>query len=746
MTLQADHAPDLVNMCPLPAAIMRADTGEVLLCNALWRELLAIPTLAPTAGPASLSDGLSADAACLWGETDHAMRRTDGTEFQARVSWRSVMFEGAPAHIVCVADLSSRTEAVDVAAGSAEAGQRAIALLDGSPMAVAIVGADGKLVYANDRHDRMYGVPSATLSRDIVDRYVDPERLVAFLAQWKRDGVLADEEVELKRPDGTTFWALLTWTHLQPRLPTGGNARVTWLYDISARKAAERELQEARAAAEQANRAKSGFLANMSHELRTPLNAIIGYAQLLHEDAVDAGDERAAGDLQKIEGAGKHLLGLINDILDLSKIEAGRMELHIERVDLAALVRDVCTLAAPLAQANGNALSVRMDAGGTLATDHVKLKQCLLNLVSNACKFTRGGTVNVSVETAPGGQTFTVQDSGIGMTPEQLGRLFQPFTQADSSTTREFGGTGLGLAITKHLARMLGGDVTVESVPSEGSTFSLFLPDEPPAAAGRAVPPAMPAFPPRGASGAAAVLLVDDDIQVHEVIGAMLEREGYRVLHAANGVDAVAAARAERPAAVLLDIMMPQVDGWAVLATMKADPALRDIPVVMVSLLDERPLGLSLGASDFLTKPVDRATLLATVRTHAGAAGPGLALVVDDDARERAQVASALEDGGWRAVQAGDGGEALEWLEAHPPPDLLVLDLLMPGMDGFTLLDRVRREPRLASLRVVVVTAKSLTGAERDFLAGRGGVVVAKGADAASALLAALALSPAAVS
>jgi CheY-like chemotaxis protein len=344
--------------------------------------------------------------------------------------------------------------------------------------------------------------------------------------------------------------------------------------------------------------------------------------------------------------------------------------------------------------------------------------------------------VSLTVAAAPGETIcFTVRDDGIGMTGEQIAKLFQAFSQADSSTTREFGGTGLGLAITRRLCRMLGGDVTVRSRPGAGSVFTITLPRTPPAPVARAAPAGTLAD--HGPEDAATILLVDDDPQMHDLLGTMLSREGYHVAHAASGADAVERARALHPAAVLLDVMMPQLDGWSVLAALKRDPELAAIPVIMVSLLDERPLGLSLGAAEFLTKPVDRARLVATVRSIAGAAR-GRVLVVDDDTPARMQVAQSLAAAGHEVIEAGNGAEALAWLAGHPVPGLMILDLLMPQMDGFTVLDRVRRDARLAELRIVVLTAKDLTPAERDFLTGRGSVVLTKGAQPGIELLALL--------
>ena len=530
------------------------------------------------------------------------------------------------------------------------------------------MGAGGRLLYTNQRHDELYGVPADQMPKNVRELYVDPAQRDRMLEIFHREGRLRDAEMHNRRPDGGTFWSLLTWERVEY---DGEPVLIAWLYDITARKNAERAIEEAREAAEQANQSKSDFLANMSHELRTPLNAIIGYAEILKEDAEDAGQDAMLPDLSKIEAAGKHLLRLINDILDLSKVEAGRMEVYIERVDVPNLVDEVKSLVAPLALNNGNTVDIRIgEKVRHLQTDLTKLKQSLLNLLSNACKFTKDGTITLSVETESRTEgdvlRFRVVDSGIGLSPAQLAKLFQPFTQADSSTTRKYGGTGLGLAITKRFCRLLGGDVLVESEVGKGSTFTIELPMALPLSAARsAAKPALAALPLTAATDGATVLLVDDDPQIYELLGTMLVREGYRVLHAGSGREAIERAREENPAVILLDVMMPHIDGWTVLSTLKNDPDLSAIPVVFVSMLDERPLGLSLGAAEFLTKPVDRATLVETVARFVGESR-GRVLVVDDwrrigrpapmhcrasRPRWSLSAAAARRSNGWRTIR-----------------------------------------------------------------------------------------------
>jgi adenylate cyclase len=513
------------------------------------------------------------------------------------------------------------------------------------------------------------------------------------------------------------------WIQVSERKTANGG--VVGIYaDITELKQREAELAAARDAADAANQTKSSFLANMSHELRTPLNAIIGYSEILQEDAADKDDKGSIEDLQRIEDAGRHLLGLINNILDLSKIEAGKMDVFIEPVDIQALLKEVLSIVKPLADKSENAVEVICPADvGSFRSDQTKVKQCLLNLMSNANKFTSKGTLTLSVAREANSQIcFRVSDTGIGMTEEQLGRLFEAFSQADTSTTKRFGGTGLGLAITKHFCTILGGDVTVESTPGKGTTFIIRLPDQ--AVAPAAVEQPAPAV--AAADGRATVLVVDDDPSVRDLLAKTLEKEGYRVIAAGNGVEALALARQHRPQAITLDVLMPQMDGWSALKELKADAALRDFPVIMVSVLNERGMAIPLGAADFVTKPVDRQRLTAILREHcAGPSGASI-LVVEDDLPTREALCRSLESMGYTAHNAVNGRTGLDWLAKHPAPSLILLDLMMPEMDGFEFLRELRKQPAFANVPVIVVTAKELTEEDARILSGQTEGIIAK--------------------
>jgi GAF domain-containing protein/CheY-like chemotaxis protein len=495
-----------------------------------------------------------------------------------------------------------------------------------------------------------------------------------------------------------------------------------------------REIEDKSAQLEVASRHKSEFLANMSHELRTPLNAIIGYSEMLQEDAVDLGAERFVADLQKIHASGRHLLELINAVLDLSKIEAGKMDLYLESVDIASLVRDVAAVIKPLAEKNTNRLNLECaETIGTMHADLTKVRQSLFNLLSNACKFTERGTVSLAVarETDDAGEwiTFGVADTGIGMTPEQMGRLFEDFSQAEASTTRRYGGTGLGLALSRRLCRMMGGEITVASALGEGSTFTMRLPAVVAEANVEPVPGASAAGEPQAAG---TVLVIDDEPTVRDLMKRFLVKEGFRVALAAGGADGLRLAKELRPDTITLDVMMPGMDGWAVLSALKADPDLADIPVIMLTIVDDKNLGYSLGASDYLTKPLDRERLLSVLNKYRREAP---VLVVDDDATLRELLRRILEGAGYTVVEAENGRIALERLRTLAP-GVILLDLMMPEMDGFEVVAELRRHEAWRAIPIVVVTAKELTAEDRQRLNGYVERVLEKGAYSRDTLLA----------
>jgi PAS domain S-box-containing protein len=523
----------------------------------------------------------------------------------------------------------------------------------------------------------------------------------------------------VRHPDGD-------WRHYAVRAVPVHDADGTireWVgvhVDVTGRHAYEAALREARDAAEEASRAKSRFLANMSHELRTPLSAVIGYAEMLEEEAEDLGQDSFLSDLGKIRANAQHLLGLINDVLDLSKVEAEKMDVYAEDFAVEAFARDAAATVEALVAKKGNRLVLDLAPDlGAARTDSVKLRQCLFNLLGNAAKFTEGGTITLRVRrfaAADGDRlSFAVVDTGIGMSPEQVAGLFQRFAQADETTTRKYGGTGLGLALTRAFAGLMGGDVVPASIEGQGTTFTLTVPAVLPAieTPEAEAPEAQTEHEAAGSRGL--VLVVDDEASQRDLLARFLIRQGFSVRTAGDGRTGLDLARTLAPRVILLDVMMPEVDGWTVLSTLKADGTTRDIPVVMVSFVADAALSASLGAADALPKPVDWGRLKA-VLTRLGPE-PGGVLVVDDDAGMRERLRHVLERDGWSVREAGDGAEALARVD-EARPAVILLDLTMPVMDGFSFLLRLRALPGCADIPVVVLSARDISPAERNELAG----------------------------
>jgi PAS domain S-box-containing protein len=498
------------------------------------------------------------------------------------------------------------------------------------------------------------------------------------------------------------------------------------------RNRAEEQLRGAKEEAEAATVAKSQFLANMSHELRTPLNAIIGVSEMLQEDASASGQTDTIDPLQRIVRAGRELLYLINDILDLSKIEAGKLDLLLERFEIAKVIDESVATAQPVADRNGNLLNVQYDEDlGSMVADQTRVRQVILNLLSNACKFTRDGNVRIEAtrESMNGLDwlLLSVSDTGIGMTEEQMARLFKEFSQADPSTTRKYGGTGLGLAISRRLCNHMGGDISVESTPGKGSIFSIRLPVESGASDEITTRRLQPVPVARAEHDSNTILVIDDDPTVREMMRRYLQQEGFRVVSAADGEEGLRIAARIVPSVITLDVVMPERDGWDVLRSLKSDPRLSAIPVVMLSIIDEKNKGYALGASDYIVKPVIRQQLVSVLEKYRASGSTSRVLVVEDDPDMRRRLHNMLSEEGWQVDEAENGRIALNRL-SDAQPNLILLDLMMPEMDGFEFLAELRNNKQRQAIPVVVVTGADLSEADHRHLNGGVEKVLSKSA------------------
>lgn len=529
----------------------------------------------------------------------------------------------------------------------------------------------------------------------------------------------------------------VSFTIMVSLLSIGLGVFAAWLALLQRRVAVE--LASAKKSADTANRAKSAFLANMSHELRTPMNAILGYSEMLIEEAEEEGQEDFIPDLQKIHQSGSHLLALINDVLDLSKIESGKMEAFAEDFAVDSLLDDVSATALPLMAKNTNKLVIeRGDQLGIAHQDLTKLRQCLLNLLSNAAKFSQDGTVTLRAERRIDAGSdwliLTVRDSGIGIPADKLDAVFEEFGQADQSTTRNFGGTGLGLPIARRFCQLLGGDLTVESQPGSGSTFRIRVPSvlpgatPPEIAAPRLAASEAEAATARAAGNRSAadrptgtertVLVIDDDPEARDILERILRKDGFDVVTASTGEEGLRLVHAVAPIAITLDVMMPDMDGWSVLRALKADPNLQDIPVVMLTMFDDKTKGYSLGATDYLVKPIDKERLHEILSRYYAPEKSCTVLLVEDDLSAREMMRRTLDKTGWEVVEAGNGRVALDEM-AKRRPDLILLDLMMPIMDGFDFLIELHANADWRSIPVIILTAKDLTDEDRRVLSGR---------------------------
>ena len=480
------------------------------------------------------------------------------------------------------------------------------------------------------------------------------------------------------------------------------------------------EMELARDEARSASDQKTKFFANMSHELRTPLNAILGYGEMLYEDCEDLGYDDLLPDLKKITSAGTHLLSLINNILDLSKIEAGKMELFITNFEIENMIQTIKDVSEPLAAKNNNGFVINLDgAMGSMSQDETKLRQCLANFLSNGFKFTKNGTVTLDVKSRMDGDVefvdFAVIDTGAGMSQEGVDKVFEEYTQAERSTAANYGGTGLGLPISKKFAEIMGGDVKVTSIEGTGSTFTLSVPRECPEYNEDDVDSNVINLDDQDNL----VVLVDDDVAMHDLIKRTISKLNLTLLGATNSEKGMELIREVKPKLILLDVLMPGRDGWSLLKECKTDSQLKNIPVIMISQLNQSNLAASLGANDYLTKPIDRTLFINIIKKYLGTESSNKkVLVIDDDKDIRELLSRLLKDAGYRPIDARDGKEGLERTKDNPA--LIILDLEMPRMDGFEFLDNyIKDVPEEKRAPVLVFSGKDLTDVQEDLLKER---------------------------
>ncbi|GAP65200.1 PAS domain S-box [Mizugakiibacter sediminis] len=579
-----------------------------------------------------------------------------------------------------------------------------------SGLLITVKDREGRIVEANDAVAAGFGRPVAEMLGTRLADLLPAESAAEVMARDREvmeSGRETSHEETVPMPDGEHVF-------LAKRFPVrDAQGNVTGIaalrVDITAHVRLEQALRLAKAEAEAANLTKSAFLANMSHELRTPLNTIIGLSELVAEELAERGQAHFAEPMRRVVAAGRHLLALINDILDLSRIEAGRIELHPEPCRLHDLIDTVVGVVQPLADANGNRIEVHYaDDPGVLSLDSTRVKQILLNLLSNACKFTRAGDVRVDVDTvhdAHGSRlVIAVADTGIGIEAEQMERIFEPFRQADQTIARRFGGTGLGLSICRQLCNLMGGALDVASTPGAGSVFTLSLPllDGPLARAHEAVARAA------AADRRELIVVADDEPDARMLIAGALQREGFEVRAAGSGAETLALVRQARPALLVLDILLGDMSGWDVLTAVRADPATRHLPVIVCTITDADRRAASLGVVEHMIKPFDREHLLALARRFVRPKHAPHVVVADDDAEFRGQIVRRLQTEGWRVREAPDGLETLAALRRQPP-DLLLLDLMMPNLDGMAVLEAMREDPRLDRIPVILVSAAELS-------------------------------------
>ena len=600
-------------------------------------------------------------------------------------------------------------------------------LLEAAANAIVGVNQEGLITMVNAeteksfgyQRDELLGHPVEILIPEAFHRVHQAHR-ASYLRLARARTMGPGLELRARRKDGSEFPVEISLTPLETE---GGLLVMAIIVDITERRLYQeqieqtnRELELRNREVERATQLKSQFLASMSHELRTPLNAILGFSDLLAEQTAGSLNEKQRRYVQHIHNGGQHLLQLINDILDLSKIEAGRMELRPESFLVADTLPEVLSIIRPLAMDKKIEVVSTVEPALWVCADRVRFKQILYNLLSNAVKFTPDGG-RVGVQVWPDGEWLhlVVHDTGIGIPPEEQEAIFDEFRQVGTTTKGVKEGTGLGLAITRRLVEQHGGTLRVESEPGRGSRFHFTLPAGSPRP--QLAPEATRKTPQRSERGQSLILIVDDEPEARELLASYLEPEGYRTVAAESGEVAIAKARQLLPDAITLNMLMPGKNGWETLHTLKQTPETASIPIVIVSVVDNKEMGFGLGATEYLVKPVARETLVAALERHLGSRKNGLSriLVVEDEPQHLQMMVEVLESAGYATLAARGGREALQVL-AQTPPDAVLLDLMMPEINGFQVIHHMKEDAAMREIPIFVLTAKDLTEAETELL------------------------------
>ena len=744
---------DLYENAPDMMAVVDLVSGNILECNQTLAEVIGRSKEEITGNsflelyaPESIEAAQQTSSAFVQtGEVirqERTLRRIDGSTID-------VLLQATPMRDETGKIVASRSTWRDVTkqkeAERALASQEALyrTLIEAAPQIIWVADADGQVALLNKAWREFSGLSDEESLGTRWAEALHPEDLPDVLAKWERaynHGETYSGECRFRAKDGS----YQTFIFIGAPVRDNSGKIINWVginTNIADRVEAEIALQEAKDAAEYANRAKSEFLATMSHELRTPLNAIIGFSEILRDEILGTINDEQKELVLDIHTSGNHLLAMINDILDLSKIEAGKMELQLEHFSVKEAVTEVNTIVNALANKKQIQLTLEFDQDVSIQADKIKFKQILYNLLSNAIKFTdAGGEVNTKFEVSESALLGSVTDTGVGISSQDREKLFQPFTQLDAASTRSHSGTGLGLALTNRLIQLHGGKIWVDSAINEGSTFSFTFPlhqqKETVGITGSDVSSTETATT---FGDNRTILVAEDNEQAAQLLGIYLTEAGYQVEYATNGEEAITKAAEVHPFAITLDVLLPKKDGWQVLREMKTQPNLRSIPVIIVSVTEERQLAFGLGAVDHLVKPIDRETLLASLRSLRlpSRDGSPRVLVVDDDPQTVRLLSTVLTNDGYEVLKVYGGSEAIETAISQSP-DLIILDMMMPKVDGFQVIQRLTGDPRTRDIPIVICTALDLTDEDRDRLNGQIQSIIQKTGNVKEELLAAI--------